>query len=102
MLTYCYEYLDIVLQMLAITVRVWCCHGDSNSRLCILWDVHLSGLVYLAGKVSKSTVVYFLLFVGLAKCTDTTGWAPGSHPAINYSYFNNFQKFAFGGWTNLE
>jgi len=35
----------------AVTVRVWYCHGSSESRLCIVWDVHLSALVYLAGKV---------------------------------------------------
>jgi len=51
MFTCCCELLDILLQMPAVTIRVWCCHGSSNSRPCIVWDVHFSGLVYLAGKV---------------------------------------------------
>ena len=43
-----------LFQCLAVTVRVWCCQSSSESRLCIMWDVHLSGLVYLAGKVGSN------------------------------------------------
>jgi len=47
--------------MSAVTVRVWCCQSGSDTRLCIVWEVYLSGLVYLAGKVGSEFCVYFLI-----------------------------------------
>jgi len=71
MFTCCYEFHDIVFQMPAVTVRVWYCHGSSNGRLCIMWDVYFSGLVYLAGKASTSCYRFpmCVLLINTAVCT---------------------------------
>ena len=45
---------------------MWYCHGDNSSRLCIVWDVHFSGLVYLAGKVGTNCCRFFI-YVKLVK-----------------------------------
>jgi len=55
-------------QLAAFTIRVWCGQNDLDYRVCIKWDIDLSGLAFIGNKV-RITIQYLIKWFIVKYCS---------------------------------